>query len=305
MTELAMPEGQSSQPGESAGSRRQQGFDWPRQPGEPAYANQTDAAVPFRRRYFFFDYDGTLVMFGSKQMPDSTRYALEELRCRGHFVALATGRLQCNAVDYIAPLGITNVVADGGHSVTIEGELVWMEPLELDMARDCLRRLNAQGFEWAVQTKNELVRQSPFANFGQKAGDYYVQTQHVSGLVPEQLDCIHKIYILANDAEFCALLESGILEDVPWMRYNNRTVYVEPTDKQRGIKMVLDHFGAAYEDAVVFGDGRNDLSMFLPEWTCIAMGNADPELKACADFVTANVEDDGVMRACQHFGWID
>ena len=59
------------------------------------------------------------------------RTRLELLRERAIFVALATGRLQMNAVRLIAPYGITSMVADGGNSVTIEGRLRWMEGMPL------------------------------------------------------------------------------------------------------------------------------------------------------------------------------
>ena len=52
------------------------------------------------------------------------------------------------------------------------------------------------------------------------------------------------------------------------------------------------------------GDHRNDLSMFTGEWTGIAMGNAVEELKAKADYVTSDIEDDGIWNACVRFGWI-
>ncbi len=50
---------------------------------------------------------------------------------------------------------------------------------------------------------------------------------------------------------------------------------------------------------------ENDLSMFLPEWTRIVMGNAIPELKKCATFVTRDAADDGIAYALRHFGWIE
>ena len=79
------------------------------------------------KKYFFFDYDGTLAVPRTRSIPQSTLEALDELRAQGHFIALATGRLQVNAVDYIDSAGITNIVADGGYSVTLNGELKWME----------------------------------------------------------------------------------------------------------------------------------------------------------------------------------
>ena len=45
--------------------------------------------------------------------------------------------------------------------------------------------------------------------------------------------------------------------------------------------------------------------MFKKDWTSIAMGNGNEELKAMADYVTDAAEDDGIRNACLHFGWID
>jgi hydroxymethylpyrimidine pyrophosphatase-like HAD family hydrolase len=98
----------------------------------------------------------------------------------------------------------------------------------------------------------------------------------------------------------------SMLKEVPWTRDQALYVFVEPADKAAGIRQVMDYYGAPYEDVVVFGDQRNDLSMFYPEeWTCIAMGNACDEVKARATYVTKNVREDGLAHALRHFGWID
>ena len=55
----------------------------------------------------------------------------------------------------------------------------------------------------------------------------------------------------------------------------------------------------------MFGDEKNDLSMFIDEWTSIAMGNAIDELKEKATYITSDADDDGIYNACKHFGWID
>ncbi|MEI3234431.1 MAG: HAD hydrolase family protein [Intestinibacter bartlettii] len=57
------------------------------------------------------------------------------------------------------------------------------------------------------------------------------------------------------------------------------------------MKSILDYYHAPYEDAVVFGDNKNDLKMFRDEWTSIAMGNAIDELKERATFVTKDAVD--------------
>ena len=78
-----------------------------------------------RKKYFFFDVDGTLVpMAGGREIPDSTRAAISELKRRGHFCAIATGRSQCMAQDFCRELGFDNMVSDGGNGITLEGKLL-------------------------------------------------------------------------------------------------------------------------------------------------------------------------------------
>ena len=59
------------------------------------------------------------------------------------------------------------------------------------------------------------------------------------------------------------------------------------------------------KDTIAFGDGRNDLEMIEEVSLGIAMGNAVPELKKVANYVTANIEDEGIQFALQHFGMIN
>jgi hydroxymethylpyrimidine pyrophosphatase-like HAD family hydrolase len=42
--------------------------------------------------------------------------------------------------------------------------------------------------------------------------------------------------------------------------------------------------------------------MFTDDWTKVAMGNAIPELKKLADYVTSDVDKDGIYNACEKLG---
>lgn len=259
-------------------------------------------------KFFFFDYDGTLAVPRTTTIPESTRRTVAQLQAAGHFVALATGRMQCNVADFVQNTGISNIVADGGYSVTLDGTLKWIEPLELEPVKECLRRLDAAGIPWAVTVENEMVRFAPDQRFAQVAQDYYVPTVVDPNLTIDGLTRVHKVYIPSKQGpQQQALINSGILEGVPWAYYDSDNIFVEPTNKARGIHRTLEFLGAAdrEEDVVVFGDGKNDLEMFLPQWTSIAMGNAIPELKARASYVTTDCQDDGIANACRHFGWIE
>ena len=60
--------------------------------------------------------------------------------------------------------------------------------------------------------------------------------------------------------------------------------------------------GVDLSDTYAFGDGINDLSMIEAAGHGIAMGNAVPEVKAAAEYVTADITADGVALAMQHYG---
>ena len=54
---------------------------------------------------------------------------------------------------------------------------------------------------------------------------------------------------------------------------------------------------------MMFGDGPNDMEIFDYVGLKIAMGNAVPELKEKADFVTKTVEEDGILYAWRNSVW--
>lgn len=62
--------------------------------------------------------------------------------------------------------------------------------------------------------------------------------------------------------------------------------------------------GYAVADAIAFGDGNNDEDMLEEAGLGIAMGNSSPACRAKANYVTADIDDDGVYKALVHFGLI-
>ena len=69
-----------------------------------------------------------------------------------------------------------------------------------------------------------------------------------------------------------------------------------------GVAATLERLGIDASEAIAFGDGENDLSMFSAVGTSVAMGNAQDTVKAAATYVTTAVDDDGICNAAKHFG---
>ncbi len=256
-----------------------------------------------RKRYFFFDIDGTLAAgpVNSRYIPNSTKRAIEELKAGGHFLAICTGRSHAMGEGFMQELGLSSMVADGGNSLTINGRYLGTEPLEREGCIRVIRECERKGIVWAISVDDSKRRITKWPNYDELIHDSYMQTVVDSNLDYESVERFHKVYVLCSPDE-----EDGIesLASVPKARFSPYAVFVEPVDKGEGIKRCMASLGAPLEDVVVFGDGSNDVCMFLPEWTSIAMGNAIDELKERASYVTASVDDDGIWKACEHYGWV-
>ena len=55
---------------------------------------------------------------------------------------------------------------------------------------------------------------------------------------------------------------------------------------------------------MAFGDGGNDIAILRQAGIGVAMGNANDDVKAVANYVTSSVDDDGIANALKHFGVI-
>lgn len=71
-------------------------------------------------------------------------------------------------------------------------------------------------------------------------------------------------------------------------------VFSAKASKSNGIRFLREKYG--FDEVVAFGDNLNDLPMFEQADVKIAVGNARPEVRAAADRIIGNNDDDGVAR---------
>ena len=178
-----------------------------------------------RKRYLFFDIDGTLLADGPLgYVPESTRRAIKKLEEAGHFVSIATGRAQFMAEPYMRMLEMENMVSDGGNGITIGGKLIGIEPLNKADVVALVRECEARGFPWGLAVDNNDVRLVPDERFYELTHDNYIKCQVVPGLDPEDQEIIYKAYVVCEEPEEFTL-ES--LKKLPWCRYMPEYFFVE------------------------------------------------------------------------------
>lgn len=71
--------------------------------------------------------------------------------------------------------------------------------------------------------------------------------------------------------------------------------------KGTGLQKLCELLNVTIEQSMAIGDTENDLSILEAAGISVAMGNATPELKEYADYITDSNEEDGVAKAILHF----
>jgi HAD-superfamily hydrolase, subfamily IIB len=259
-----------------------------------------------RKKHFFFDIDGTLAEKGGTILP-STHATLKALRANGHFIAIATGRAYGRAIEFSKLVDIENLVTDGGNGLVLNGKLVVLKPLDKKVALQIIHECIKKDIPFCITIDNTINLYSHSASFDTRDCWGGFKNHHGPFIVDESLNYdeipeIFKIFIGLREEEEATI--ATIHGELAYMRYHPEHIIIEEIDKYKGIRKMMQYLEAPLEDVVVFGDGKNDLSMVQQAGIGIAMGNADNELKKKATFVTKSNDEDGIEYACKHFNWI-
>ncbi|MBC5629146.1 Cof-type HAD-IIB family hydrolase [Clostridium sp. NSJ-6] len=122
----------------------------------------------------------------------------------------------------------------------------------------------------------------------------------ISELMDDKID-IYKIITFNKDVELIKKVKER-LKKVPGLSvvstFDN-DIEVSDIRAQKGLILakVAEKMGLERDEVMPIGDSFNDYSMFTEFKTACAMGNAIPEIKELAEFVTDTNDNDGVAKA--------
>ena len=74
--------------------------------------------------------------------------------------------------------------------------------------------------------------------------------------------------------------------------------------KRTAILRYLELYGIKAEETIAFGDGENDMGMLGLAGIGVAMGNAEEKVKKIADYVTDDIDEDGLANALRQYDLI-
>ncbi len=98
------------------------------------------------------------------------------------------------------------------------------------------------------------------------------------------------------DDHFPAMLENFFFENPYSPNHWWLTIHDKKACKSIAVKELLDMTGFQKSQLTVFGDHINDIKMFRQAGRAIAVENAHPDLKSCADEIIGSNDSDAVVK---------
>jgi len=251
----------------------------------------------------FFDIDGTLVSFKTHQIPDSTFQALKQLKQNGIKVFIATARGK-DGLEVLEGFPFDGYITLNGQYCYTQKKVIYENTIQKEDIQALLAYLEDHPFPCGFTEEHTKY----FNMRDERVDEIHRITHndnHPAGDCSHVID--HKIYqcmCFVDDHQ-----EKEILKIMPHChsaRWHPLFCDISPLGgtKQNGINQFLNHFGIDLSETMAFGDGGNDKQMLGHVQIGVAMGNANEELKATADYVTDDVDHDGIAKALKHFGLI-
>lgn len=257
------------------------------------------------KKTIFFDIDGTLL--GGKNgtyfcIPPSTLEALSTLKQHGHRIAVCSGRQEAFIHKFFPDL-FTSYVAMNGTHVVYDGKTIFDQQFSQQKVTELMAHFDSYGCSYNFIGKSHgWSRNLP--------EDYYSKLNVLYGFpdflktewAPQDVQANMMDFLFSSEEEFercrSAFYGSMVLNRHPGQLVADLSFREQ--DKAKGIQLFLDYAGIDRNDTVAFGDGYNDITMMGAVGCGVAMGNAVEDVKKAADYVTADIFDDGIFKALKH-----
>lgn len=233
------------------------------------------------------DLDRTLLRT-DKSLSTYTVSVLKECKARGIKVMAATARPERTVKEYDAAISFDAVTVMNGAKVMV-GDKVLTYGIPDKLAEEMLAKVcGRKELLFSVETGEILYAAEHIPEF-----EYTLHTGFPK--LPEG-ETAYKILVSGEGA--AEFVKENLPEGLHCTVANGYLVQIMSKDanKRNGVKVMLNAFGIAPEEAVYFGDDQDDAESMQLCGIGVAVENAIPEVKSVADEIAESNDEDGVAR---------
>lgn len=274
------------------------------------------------KKIIFLDVDGTLINYEAK-MPVSAGLAVEQARNNGHKVYICTG---CSKAEILQRnlCELDGMIGGNGAYVEDHGEVVMHQSLTKDQVKEIVDWCNERQLGFYLEANSGMYCNDYMLEQGLTTMIKYAQGKgaditkanetakhflngfiHLKG---EELyrDDVNKISFILSDYQdhLDSKEKFSDLEANTWGGKGELALFGDlgpkGITKKHAVDVLLQHLHADVKDTISFGDAKIDLSMFELCAYNVAMGNGGQEIKEAADYITDDVDHDGLYNAFKY-----
>lgn len=260
-----------------------------------------------KKAALFFDIDGTILSEITKEIPQSALDAMRQAKEAGHLLFINTGRTLCSIPAEIRRFPFDGFLCGCGTYLTYQDEVLFSSSIPEKRGREILDKMIACRVDGIVEATEDIYlpqRMSRFDRLESSRRYFRNAGLGIEDYIETGKFIYDKLFVYADEKSDREAFFQFIEKDM------------EPIDRgegtyeciQRGYSkatacdFILKKFDMDFEQAYVFGDSTNDISMFEYAEHAIAMGQHAKELEPFTEYVTARVEEDGIAQAMEHYG---
>ena len=258
------------------------------------------------------DFDGTLADSHGRISPENEA-AIADYIAAGGIFTVSSGRMHSSVMHKIERLNLKKhgipVMSFQGALVTdsLTGERIYKRPMNRELVAEIAEYCENKGYYFHTYSADSI-----FIAEKNELSEAYCKAVHVE-------DCARYVgklskFLRNNDVELVKGLsmdfDRGRLEEIQSdlnEYFNGRVAFVnsapmlsECVDNAAGkgnaLLHVAEKLGISREETVAIGDAMNDLSMIRAAGLGCAVNNANPLLKAEADFIAESNDENGVAQ---------
>jgi Cof subfamily protein (haloacid dehalogenase superfamily) len=257
----------------------------------------------------FLDVDGTIFSHKTKSIPSSCIEAIKLAKENGIIICLATGRntylsSQTGLFDIIDFDYFT--VCNGTLVHDKNFNLIHSHPINKRCVENLIKVTNENNLNMSYVTIDRVFRVNDNNKLIEQGyGAISIKTPPKKEY--EKEDCyMINLFWDKYDKERIDNLFKESSKYAFYSSFNDYGIDVIPLNynKSKGIEALLKYLGIKKEEAIAIGDGHNDAEMIKYVGLGIAMGNAIDKCKKVADYVTTDIDDNGIYNAFKYAGII-
>ncbi|MBQ0071702.1 MAG: HAD family hydrolase [Spirochaetales bacterium] len=256
---------------------------------------------------FFFDLDGTLLPFG-QSIKESAVEAIRKAQAEGHRMFVCTGRSPAELDPRLSVIHFDGGVFSAGGTVILDGKELYRRRYTEEEKKFVFSYLKEQKFLPMVQTEDgTYLTPEGVACFRDNLQKHIGTVIDVPGFIvmdeiPEDIT-VNKFLFLSPDGRGDQvrrdLKDKFVIVDntVGLPQSMMAEIVLKGVTKATGMARILEAVRETRESSVGIGDGANDMEMVEYAGLGVAMGNASPELKDNADYITGDCDKEGIAEA--------